>query len=611
MSAPTVEAVVAGSKGFAIALLAPLTERVGVRPRIAADASQALGLLQGPNGIAVLEVQNDATVAAIESLLPERSGLRVIAAVPEALAGLEGRLRAAGAELARWDGKVLAVLDAVSRATEGAPASPVAPAAAPIPPPAAAAPPPRPPAPAAPAARPPGPPAAGPPRGPAFTPLPQAAAARPVAAPPASARTAPPGAPSMTPRPIQPGGGPALTPSRPMQPVGPPQAPRPAHAAPSHTPRPTQPPGSTPRPVQPAGPALTPSRPMQSVGPALTPPAPAPTARPPASVESLFDSLDADVDLGADAPAAPAALAAPAARAAPAAPRPPDASEPASAAWPAGGPSSEEAEAALARHLAGEGDPATPLGAVTALVAATLSDLERASIQGAPVPLDPGTFRRAAGLRLRVAAALAGLPAPGSAVDAAALSGLLGEIDALLSAVAAAAKEAPQQLMPSLEAVRNGLVKEAIDFSEAAQRIAPAGAQPEAEKVVRSARAAQARVLSVTKTAEAPERRPVAAWILLAAALLAGGGFHGYRMLEKRNAIAGAPSLPGQPAGLLLLPAVPGAPQSLVRLPGAHVDRAEIERFRELQRAKGYEVDELPSGELVVRRARDDDGAGR
>jgi len=348
------------------------------------------------------------------------------------------------------------------------------------------------------------------------------------------------------------------------------------------------------RPMQPASPALTPSRPMQPVSPALAPSRPASAT---ASVDALFDNLEADVDVEPTAPAAP--------RHTPAPLRPSAAAAPVSTAWPAGGPTSDEAETALASALAGAGAPSSPLGAVASQVSAALSDLERAALQGAPIPLDAAIFRRAAGMRVRVAAALATVPPSGGPVDAAALSALLGEIDALLSTVAAAAKEAPQRLMPSLEAVRNALVKEAIDFSEAAQRVAPAGAQPLAEKAVKSARAAQARVLSVTSEQEPPEtRRHVGAWVVLGIALALGAGFHGFRLVEKKRAIADAPTMSGQPAGMLLLPTVPGAPRSIVRLPGAHVERAEIERFKSEQRAKGFEVAELPSGELVVKPGR-------
>lgn len=58
-SSPTTEAVVAGSKAFAVTLLAPVTARLGLRPRIAADAAQALSLCRGPGGLVVIEYQGE------------------------------------------------------------------------------------------------------------------------------------------------------------------------------------------------------------------------------------------------------------------------------------------------------------------------------------------------------------------------------------------------------------------------------------------------------------------------------------------------------------------------------------------------------------------------
>jgi hypothetical protein len=352
--------------------------------------------------------------------------------------------------------------------------------------------------------------------------------------------------------------------------------------------------------MQPVSPAPTPPRPAAATPaaipaparPAAPPPASAASARAPApSVDALFDALEADVEEAA-APAPP--------RHTPVPHRAPP-PEPEVIAWPSGGPSSEEAEAALASALGGLADPASPLGAVAAQVAATLSDLERAALEGAPIPLDAATFRRAAGMRVRVAAALASVPPSGTAVDAGALSSMLGEIDSLLSSVAALAKGASQDVIPSLEAVRNGLVKEAIDFSEAAQRVAPAGAMPAAVRAV-SARAAQARVLSVSAAdVDAPRsRRQLGMAVALALALLGAVSFHGYRYVRTQQAIAARPTMPGQPEALLLLRAAPGGVRKLVPLPGAQLDRAQLERFRTQQQSMGFEVVELAGGAIEI-----------
>jgi hypothetical protein len=278
--------------------------------------------------------------------------------------------------------------------------------------------------------------------------------------------------------------------------------------------------------------------------------------------------------------------------------RPPaaEAPPPPKPAWPAGGPSPEEAEAALAGALAGFGDPGSSLGAVAAQVATSLSDLERAAIDGAPIPLDAETFRRAARMRVRVAAALASVPPSGSAVDAAALSAMLGEIDALLSSVAALAKDAPPDLTPSLEAVRNGLVKEAIDFSEAAQRVGAAEALPAAVVAAPVRRAASARVLSVEKgEREEPEARgrrwQIAALVLI---LALTGGYHGWRWHERRNAPPQQISFPGAPENTIGVDR--GRTRLLLMLPGKTVKTADLERFKTQQEALGYTVREIAPG---------------
>lgn len=100
-------------------------------------------------------------------------------------------------------------------------------------------------------------------------------------------------------------------------------------------------------------------------------------------------------------------------------------------------------------------------------------------------PIDTEPVRRAAVMRVRVAVALSSAPGAGGAVDAGALSTFLADIDALLSDVNALAAGAPADVQASLEAMRNALVKEAIDFSEAVQQARPTEAIPQPARVVR------------------------------------------------------------------------------------------------------------------------------
>jgi hypothetical protein len=140
-------------------------------------------------------------------------------------------------------------------------------------------------------------------------------------------------------------------------------------------------------------------------------------------------------------------------------------------AWPADTPDLQLAERALRETSEGA---STPVAGVASQVARSLSALERAALAGAPLPFDASPVRRALAMRVRVGVAFATAPPPGSSVDAAAVAMLLGEIDDLLSEVNALAESAEKERATALRACRSALVREAIDFSAAAQRYAPA-----------------------------------------------------------------------------------------------------------------------------------------
>jgi hypothetical protein len=97
-------------------------------------------------------------------------------------------------------------------------------------------------------------------------------------------------------------------------------------------------------------------------------------------------------------------------------------------------------------------------------------------LAGEPHPIDTAPLRRAAVMRVRVAAALEAAPPAGSPVDFGAVAAFLRELDALLSDVKTLAEDAPADLQDPIEAVRSALVKEAMDLSRAARRAAVAGA---------------------------------------------------------------------------------------------------------------------------------------
>jgi hypothetical protein len=315
-------------------------------------------------------------------------------------------------------------------------------------------------------------------------------------------------------------------------------------------------------------------------------------AEQPAAGAGLFDALgssnDFQVDLLEDAGGAP--LVEPPAHAG-------------GGAWPSNIPGPIESADALGRGLAGKIDPpGTPFGPV-ADVLAHLTELEHAVLSGAPQPIDTEAIRRAAVMRVRVAVALATAPAPGGEVDVGAVSALLGDIDALLSDVNALAAAAPAEVQPALEQVRNALVKEAIDFSEAAHRVQPAEPIPAAEPqpTAPRGRAAQTRVVSVASKAEVEadehqQKRQRRYWSALAVAVAAAAAFHGYSYVQ------GKPVEIPLGVGALSNAAssdVPGG--RMVRAPdGGAFDPAELKRFAEDEALKGNSIREIRPGVVLV-----------
>jgi len=521
MTTHMTEAVVAGSRGFALALLAPLTERIGTRPRIAADPAQALAFFGGPGGIVVVEFLGADTLRVIKDLVLQGDRVRIVAALADAHAAAEGPLRALGVDFARWDGNPDAVLGAVTRQLAAAamgrgriaPALEVKRAAiaqAPASPPAAMAP---------------------------AAPLP----------PPAAVVTAASSAPARS--------APALAP--------PPRSSTPAVLA--APPRIARAPAAPP-PI------------------AAAPPAPATPGA--SSVAALFEDLHHEgrhqPDDGAGARSRAAA-------------------EPAMP-WPANVPGREESGVALALALSGEAlPPGSPLAAAAAVVA-SLSDIERAAISGSPLPLDAGPIRRAAVMRVRVAAALATAPAPGGEVDAAEVSAFLVEIDGLLEEVNALAAGATAEMQASLEAVRHALVKEAIDFSEAAQPALADGEQAPASAA--AARTARTRLLSQSPKAReerTPDKRRAFMIAALVVSTIGAGAFHGYRYLLRSRAYDDAPTRIGAPASSVVVAAPSPSAAAVVRSKdGRPFTPEELKRLSDSEALKGNSVILMAPGLVMI-----------
>lgn len=483
MSGPT-EVVIAGTKPFALALFAPVTERAGSRPRIAPEPAAALTLCVQSTGLLVVEYE-PSWLPALTKLRLDRPSLRVVAALPRGQEGAALALGPLSIDAVPWDGQAVSVMPAITRALEDA-----------------------------------------------RSPPPTSPVGVDVAVPRAAEGHAPPV-------------------------MDAPVAPAPT-AAPSVTAVPAQ-------PVVPAAPGAT---------------------------------LDLFQDLGATAATPyPASLAAVGSL-------PPPSRI--GSAWPATGPSAAEAELALRSLLAGKPDT-SPLRAVIGQTAAGLSGLERDVFSGA-VPVDAGLIRHAAVLRLRAAAALATRPPPGTPIDSAAVAELLSEIDGVLHRVKALLDGATPEVRPQLEAIRNALVKEAVDFSEACHEIGTAelplapGPGPGPGPARITGRAAAARVLSSrvgVDSEDHPEerRRRTAPVVILLVVLLLGGGYHAWNLYTAPPKLP-PPTYEGAPAGTMAVQN--GRSYFLVTLPGKVVNPAELESYKQREARRGNQVREVTRGAWII-----------
>lgn len=271
--------------------------------------------------------------------------------------------------------------------------------------------------------------------------------------------------------------------------------------------------------------------------------------------------------------------------------------------WPAGLPGNDEAEAALDSALDSTPAPDERLAPVARWICGLLTDDDVKVMSGRWPGVDGGVLRRATAMRIRVGYATRSAPRAGAPSDAAAVSALLGEIDSLATEVAADASKAPDELAPVFQSLRHALVKDAIDFSEAAQRLVPREVAAAAPRPVRRApRPATARVLSVRVGSEKGgdgRNRLLAAGLLLAIA--AAATFHGYRHYLKVTAPP-PPRPAGLPAGLDAM-VVPGAGATMITPTSEPLDPAELDRFRADERAKGNELVELPGGGFLLKPA--------
>jgi hypothetical protein len=189
-------------------------------------------------------------------------------------------------------------------------------------------------------------------------------------------------------------------------------------------------------------------------------------------------------------------------------------------------------------------------------------------------------------------------PPPGTPIDGAAVDELLSEIDGLLGAVKGLLDQAPLEAQASLEAIRNALVKEAVDFSEACHALGTTEVPLAPAPQRASGRAATARVLSVNAGVDAEDRpeerrRRLGPLITLVVIVLAGVGYHLIGAVNAPTKVAPV-TYEGAPAGTMALKN--GKQYLLVALPGANVNPADLEKYRQYEARRGNRVREVAAG---------------
>ncbi len=369
-------------------------------------------------------------------------------------------------------------------------------------------------------------------------------------------------------------------------------APRPApRAAPPPPPAPRGVPAQRPPPASRAAPALTPP-PAPRADPDLTPP-PAPIASPAMPPPGLPQPDDEPNFSIVEAP-------------------PPDIAAQwgnaeliafeRSWTWPGTVIKAADAEGVLAGALSGFWPELEETRAQAERAIATLSDLERKALLFVAVPFASAPLCRAAGLRFQVLQALATAPAVEGPVDGAAVRAILAEIDAVLAELKRLEGEAPPDAQGAIGGIRRALVKEAIDFTEAAHRSSPSAAPAAAPPLARSAPVARIlsnKAVGRPEIAVAPAPSERGKWIAFAVVLLLGGAYHGWRFATRPRPLS-LQAVPGAPPGMIATPEGPGGARVLVSETGAPPDPEKVAQFKMQEEMKGGAVQETGPGLLLM-----------
>jgi len=196
-----------------------------------------------------------------------------------------------------------------------------------------------------------------------------------------------------------------------------------------------------------------------------------------------------------------------------------------------------------------------------------------------------------------VAAALATVPPPNTPVDENALRTILAGTDGMLAELKGLGEGAAPEALRIIENVRHAVVREAIDLTEAVQRVVPAEVVAEITASRPLGRAAATRLLSSTAGVDKLERpKPWGVIMLFALAVAAAAGYHGYRYVNRPR--PQPPAVTGAPSGSVATASPQG---KLIFAPaGKQLDPREVEHFKNAEVAKGNEVQEVLPGVFVV-----------
>ena len=264
--------------------------------------------------------------------------------------------------------------------------------------------------------------------------------------------------------------------------------------------------------------------------------------------------------------------------------------------WPDAVPSAVAAEALLLSLAAGRAQADAALVAAAERALGGASELERAALAGADVPVEAAALRGAAAMRLRLDIALSTAPTGSAGVDQPAAQQLVADVDGVLGQLKALAAAAPAGVAPAIEPIRLAVVDGGVKLAGALSQLVPEGAPCVGSKADPKP---STRLLSnqKTETASTASRRQIVLWVFFAVALAGSAVFHGWRHVHTPM-----PSVPQR---------MPGAPEKSIAAAGprqvifvtsekGRFEAAEIEKFKAEQELKGNTVKQVAPGTILV-----------